>query len=112
MSISSNLNTLRSMIRDLELARSRLHANEITADEYFTQLCGVYNRFRLEQRMESGLLSGDYYEIEKEADALQSHLAVVQAYRNSTCFQGGDFDLYIDLQNPGGLPSRTGWGVL
>jgi len=112
MSISSKLNTLRSMVQNLELARAKLHGSEISADEYFSQLCGVYNRFRLEERMGSGLLPGDYYEIAKEADALQDHLAVVQAYRNSTCFQGGDFDLYIDLQNPGGVPSRSGWGVL
>jgi len=112
MDISSNLNTLRSMIRDLELARSKLHANEISADDYFATICDVYKHLREVQRMESGLLSGDYYEIEKEADTLSDHLKVVAAYRNSTCFQGGDFDLYIDLQNPGGVPSRSGWGVL
>lgn len=113
MSISSKLNTLRSMIQNLELARQSLHQGEISADEYFDLVSGAYKRLRLEERMESGLLSGDYYEIAQEADTLAGHLAMVTSYRNSTCFQGGDFDLYIDLQNPGGaIPGRTGWGVL
>jgi hypothetical protein len=38
---------------------------------------------------------------------------VVARYRNSVCFQGGDFDLYLSLQNLGGtLPQSSDWGTL
>jgi len=113
MAISSNLNNLRSMIHNLGLARENLRLKKISPDEYFTLICGSVNRLRLEEVMGSDLTSEEHDEIAQEANVLSCHLAVVQRHRNSTCFQGGDFDLYLDLQNPGGnFPSLSGWGVL
>jgi hypothetical protein len=38
---------------------------------------------------------------ETEAWAIVDHCEVVNAHRRSTCFQGGDFDLYLSLQSLG-----------
>ena len=41
----------------------------------------------------------------QENEAYAYHLTEVRAHRNSLVFQGGDFDLYLSLQNPGNRSS-------
>nr|QDH90307.1 MAG: hypothetical protein H2RhizoL4958535_000001 [Leviviridae sp.] len=113
MSISSKLNTPRTIAQCVALARKELKLGLISSDDYESILSlAVMRCYEVARRVWMFDLV-DYGEIETEADSLKDHLAVVQKHRNSTCFQGGDWDLYLDLQNPGGnIPSQTGWGVL
>jgi hypothetical protein len=113
MSISSKLNTPLPMARCLEIYRTELSLGRITSDDYESLLSLAVMH---SEEMLRGMWMFDeasYEAIDSETERLKYHLAVVQKHRNSTCFQGGDWDLYLDLQNPGGnLPSQTGWGVL
>jgi hypothetical protein len=104
------------VLRDLNRVRSSLRSDllngKISPDDYESRHYGLINRIRLALVMDD--LSQVVCEVLNEQESeIVNHLAVVARHRNSVVFQGGDFDLYLSLQNLGGtLPQSSDWGTL
>lgn len=112
MSNSSELITLRGMVRNLPLVTDKFRNGAMSKNDYLSHLHMVINRVRLWIGTEDS--PEIFREVADELEAAtQNRLAVVKRYQNSTCFQGGDFDLYLSCQNPCDFtPNQSGWGVL
>jgi hypothetical protein len=105
MTNSHEVINLETMAQCLADARHLLRDGDMCADTYVSLLEEAARQIRsvLAFVQDVGLELID--EDKKETDALLSHCKVVEDYRKSSCFQGGDFDLYLDLQNPGCDPT-------
>jgi len=105
MSNSHEVIKLETMAQCLADARTLLRDGDMCADTYVSLLEEAARLIRsvLAFAQEIGLEIDD--EEETEAWEIVDRFKLVQAHRNSSCFQGGDFDLYLDLQNPGGYPT-------
>jgi hypothetical protein len=96
-----NLETMAQCLAD---ARTLLRDGDMCADTYVSLLEEASRLIRsvLAFAQDVGLEIRD--EDIAEAYEIVDHLKVVRAHRNSACFQGGDWDLYLSLQNPGCNP--------
>jgi hypothetical protein len=102
MNDSHEVITLETMAQCLADARTLLRDGDMCADTYVSLLEEASRLIRsvLAFAQESWLEIRD--EETAEAWAIVDHSNVVEAHRRSACFQGGDLDLYLDLQNLGG----------
>jgi len=115
MNISSKLNAHQELNRVRSSLRRDLLNGVISPDDYVAQLNDILHRVRSEKRRVVGNphLIGLCEVLDEEENEIAFHLKVVSRHRNSVCYQGGDFDLYLSLQNLGGtLPQSSDWGTL
>jgi hypothetical protein len=111
MSNSSELITLRDMVRDLPSIYRRLCDGDWTMNEYREFLRDLFEIIDRALDNEGSLTSTRESENDQEAEEALTTLKVARAHRNSLMFQGGDFDLYLSCQDPwSALPGQTGWG--
>jgi len=105
MTNSHEVINLETMAQCLADARTLLRDGDMCADTYVSLLEEAARLIRsvLAFAQDVGLEIDD--EEVTEAYEIVDHLTVVANHRKSICFQGGDFDLYLDLQNPGGYPT-------
>jgi len=116
---STELITCSDIVRDMSAARMLFIAGEISYDAFVGFHLDILSeieeaRLMVQSRNPQEVLCGEVYEdLDNQETYVSSRLTAIRAHRNSTCFQGGDFDLYLSCQNPGGnLPQPSGWGVL
>jgi hypothetical protein len=119
MSNSSNLITRQDMVRNLSIARDSFLIGAMSYDAYVGILLSLLAKIE-EARRELTYQSSTWVpdgelceELDNQEAYVSSRLTATRRHRNSTCFQGGDFDLYLSCQDPGNVSSReSGWGVL
>jgi len=107
MTNSHEVITLETMAQCLADARSLLRDGDMCASTYVSLLEEAARLIRSVLAFAQDAMLDIQDGEETEAYEIVDRFAVVQAHRNSTCFQGGDFDLYLDLQNPGGAPTMV-----
>ncbi len=107
MTNSHEVINLETMAQCLADARSLLRDGDMCADTYVSLLEEAARLIRsvLAFAQDVGLEIDDGEE--KEAWSIIDYFNVVKDHQESPCFQGGDFDLYLDLQNPGGYPTMV-----
>lgn len=112
MNNSREANVLRELDRVRSSLRSRLLNGKLSPDDYESHLYTLIRR--IHRHLEVDDLSQGVREVlDGQENEITSHLQVVACHRNSVVFQGGDFDLYLSLQNLGGtLPQSSDWGTL
>lgn len=102
MTNSHEVINLETMAQCLADARTLLRDGDMCADTYVSLLEEASRLIRsvlaFAQDVGLEILDGE----EKEAYEIVDHCKVVDAHMRSTSFQGGDLDLYLDLQNLGG----------
>jgi hypothetical protein len=105
MSNSHEVIKLETMAQCLADARTLLRDGDMCADTYVSLLEEAARQLRsvLAFAQDVGLEIDDGDE--SEAWSIIDFYNVVKNHQESPCFQGGDFDLYLDLQNPGGYPT-------
>jgi len=105
MNNSHEVITLETMAQCLADARTLLRDGDMCADTYVSLLEEASRLIRsvLAFAQDIGLEIDDGDET--EAWEIVDHYEVVKGHQASSYFQGGDFDLYLDLQNPGGYPT-------
>ena len=105
MTNSHEVINLETMAQCLADARTLLRDGDMCADTYVSLLEEAAKLLRsvLAFAQDVGLEIDDGEQT--EAYEILDHFGVVQGHRQSSFFQGGDFDLYLDLQNPGGYPT-------
>ena len=105
MNGSHEVITLEAMAQCLADARTLLREGDMCADTYVSLLEEAARLIRsvLAFAQDVGLEIDDGDE--QEAWEIVDHYSVVKSHQESPFFQGGDFDLYLDLQNPGGYPT-------
>jgi len=105
MTNSHEVINLETMAQCLADARSLLRDGDMCADTYVSLLEEAARLIRsvLAFAQDVGLEIDDGDE--QEAWEIVDRFNVVKDHQASSCFQGGDFDLYLDLQNPGGYPT-------
>lgn len=111
--------TCQDIVRDVSIARDLLLIGKITYDTYVGVLLSMQASIRdakreLTYQSSTWVPDGELYEeLDNQETYVESRLTVARRHRNSTCFQGGDFDFYLSCQSPGSIPGReSGWGVL
>jgi len=113
MSNSSKLITLRSMVRDLPRMFDSLCNEGMTRMQYRAHLFQLFEEIDDVLRSEGSLTPTQKGSYDQETEEAITTLRVARRHRNSTCFQGGDFDFYLSCQDPwGNFPGQSGWGVL
>jgi hypothetical protein len=97
-----NLETMAQCLAD---ARSLLRDGDMCPDTYVSLLEEAARLIRsvLAFAQDVGLEIDDGDET--EAWEIVNRFAAVRTHRESLSFQGGDLDLYLDLQNPGCYPA-------
>jgi hypothetical protein len=104
---SSKLIALRDMVRDLPFFYVQYCNGTFSTEEFVEHQTAVFDA------IDHALLAVEHMEIFPqmvrflgyEVDDSESENAVytlkcAKRYRNSLCFQGGDWDLYLSCQNP------------
>jgi hypothetical protein len=100
MTNSHEVINLETMAQCLADARMLLREGDMCADTYVSLLEDASQRIRSVLTFVQGLGLELTDEDETEAHKILCHCEVGKAHARSVIFQGGDLDLYLDLQTP------------